>query len=100
MFQSSRVAVIGSGSVGSTIAFALLIQRISAEILMVDIVQEVAEGQVADLSDANFIASNRIRVGTFEEAGQCDIIVVTAGAKQRPGETRLEVFKFTYILLS
>ncbi|RHZ81318.1 hypothetical protein Glove_121g41 [Diversispora epigaea] len=95
----SRVAVIGAGSVGSTIAFALLIQRISSEILMVDIVQETAKGQVSDLSDANFIASNHVRVGTFEEAGQSDIIIITAGAKQKPNETRLDLIDRNYKIL-
>ena len=86
-----RVAVIGAGSVGATIAYALLLQKIASEILLVDIDKKTEKGQVLDLSDANFISSTQVRAGTFQEAGQCDIIVVTAGAKQRPSETRVEV---------
>ena len=87
----SRVAVIGAGSVGATISYALLLQKISSEIILVDIVEEIVQGQVLDLSDANFISSTQVRSGTFQEAGQCDIIVITAGAKQKATETRVEV---------
>ncbi|CAG8585489.1 7759_t:CDS:2, partial [Acaulospora morrowiae] len=99
MVQGSRVAVVGSGSVGASIAFALLIQKICSEIIMVDIVQEVVKGQVLDLSDANFISSTQVRAGTFEEAGKCDIIIITAGAKQRPNETRVELIERNYKIL-
>lgn len=47
--------------------------------------------EVLDLTDGGFIADTRVRVGTPQEAGQCDVVVITAGAKQRPGETRLEL---------
>ncbi|PKY44002.1 lactate dehydrogenase [Rhizophagus irregularis] len=95
----SRVAVIGAGSVGATISYALLIQKISSEIILVDIVEEVVQGQVLDLSDANFISSTQIRGGTFQEAGQCDIIIITAGAKQKPTETRVELIERNYKIL-
>ncbi|CAG8570313.1 15551_t:CDS:2, partial [Acaulospora colombiana] len=88
-----------AGSVGASIAFALLIQKICSTILMVDIVQEAVEGQVLDLSDANFISSTQVRAGTFQEAGQCDIVIVTAGAKQKPGETRVELIERNYKIL-
>ncbi|CAG8456361.1 17589_t:CDS:2 [Cetraspora pellucida] len=66
MVNSSRVAIIGAGSVGASIAFALLLQKISSEILLVDIVSETVEGQ-------------------------CDIVVITAGAKQKSGESRVKI---------
>jgi L-lactate dehydrogenase len=65
----------------------LLIDEAS-KILMVDIDQPRCEAQVLDISDAAFIHDCKIRVGTFQEAGQSDIIIVTAGAKQKPGEPR------------
>ncbi|KAF0454272.1 lactate dehydrogenase B [Gigaspora margarita] len=99
MSRGSRVAIIGAGSVGASIAFALLLQKISSEILLVDIVPEAIEGQVLDLSDANFISSTRVRGGTFQEAGQCDIVVITAGAKQKSGETRVELIERNYKIL-
>ncbi|CAG8781801.1 13475_t:CDS:2, partial [Racocetra fulgida] len=53
--------------------------------------------QVLDLSDANFISSTQVRSGSFQEAGQCDIVVITAGAKQKSGESRVEVDILTRI---
>src|SRR4051812_47442907 len=91
---ASRVAIIGAGSVGATIAYALLLQKISSEIVLVDIVEETARGQVLDLSDAGFVTSTRIRQGSFQEAGQCDIVIITAGAKQKRNETRVEVYVY------
>ncbi|CAG8526883.1 5079_t:CDS:2 [Funneliformis caledonium] len=99
MVQRSRVAIIGAGSVGATIAFALLLQKVSSEIILVDIVEETVQGQVLDLSDADFITSTQTRGGTFQEAGQCDIIIITAGAKQKPGETRVELIARNYKIL-
>ncbi|CAG8639189.1 1458_t:CDS:2 [Dentiscutata erythropus] len=92
-------AIIGAGSVGAFIAFALHLQKISSEILLVDINPEAVEGQVLDLSDANFISSTQVRSGTFQEAGQCDIVVITAGAKQKSGETRVELIERNYKIL-
>ncbi|CAG8471639.1 27113_t:CDS:2 [Racocetra persica] len=99
MVNGSRVAIIGAGSVGASIAFALLLQKISSEILLVDIVAETVEGQVLDLSDANFISSTQVRSGSFQEAGQCDIVVITAGAKQKSGESRVELIERNYKIL-
>ncbi|KAG2186063.1 hypothetical protein INT43_002501 [Umbelopsis isabellina] len=100
MVSSSRVAVIGAGSVGATIAYALLMRKVASEILLVDIVPEVVNGQVLDLSDSAFLGSTVVRGGTYKEAGQCDVIVVTAGAKQNPGESRTELIGRNYKILS
>jgi len=99
MAENSRVAIIGAGSVGATIAFALLIQKISSEILLVDVVEETVKGQVLDLSDANFISSTQVRGGTYQEAGQCNIIIITAGAKQKPNETRIQLIERNYKIM-
>src|ERR1700730_3110622 len=99
MGVSSKVAVIGAGSVGATIAYALLMRKVASEILLVDIVPEVINGQVLDLSDSAFLSSTVIRGGTYQEAGQCDVIVITAGAKQNPGESRTELIGRNYNIL-
>ncbi|CAG8595417.1 6114_t:CDS:2 [Ambispora gerdemannii] len=99
MVQSSRIAIIGAGSVGTTIAYAILLQKISSEILLVDINQDTVRGQILDLSDATFVASTQIRAGTYQEAGQCDIVIITAGAKQRPEETRNKLIERNYEIL-
>jgi len=85
---TNRIAIIGSGSVGSNIAFALILRRVAGEIVLVDIDGPRCHAQVQDLSDGAFLSSTRIREGSFNEASKCDIIVISAGAKQRPGESR------------
>ncbi|KAI8584896.1 lactate dehydrogenase/glycoside hydrolase [Geranomyces variabilis] len=88
----ASVAIIGGGgSVGATAAYALLLRRVASEIVLVDLDQARCEAQVLDLSDAAFLSDTSIRAGTSKEAGQCDIVVITAGAKQRPGETRVDL---------
>ncbi|KAF8939183.1 lactate dehydrogenase A [Dissophora ornata] len=87
----SKMAIIGAGSVGSSIAFACLMRSVVSELLINDFNTKVCEGQVLDLQDAAFVSSTKVRVGTPKECGQADIIVITAGARQRPGETRDEL---------
>jgi L-lactate dehydrogenase len=86
--ETSRVAIIGAGSVGSTCAYSLLLRRVASEILLVDTDSVLLHAQVQDLEDAAFLSNTAVREATLAEAGQCNIVVVTAGAKQRPGETR------------
>lgn len=88
---NNKVAIIGAGSVGATIAYAVMLRDVASEILLVDVVPEAVRGQTLDLSDANLVTTTRIRGATSQEAGQADIIVVTAGAKQKDGESRTQV---------
>lgn len=86
--MTSRIAILGSGEVGSTIAYSLILNPVAGEILLVDPKEEVRDAQVQDLSDATFHGdtSTMIRAGTHKEAGQCDIVVITAGAAQKKGK--------------
>lgn len=85
------IAIIGAGSVGSNIASFLLLRRIAPIILLVDTDHPLCRAQVLDLSDAAFLSNARIRSATHAEAGQADIIIISAGAKQRPGDSRLDL---------
>ncbi|KAJ8653713.1 L-lactate dehydrogenase [Lichtheimia ornata] len=96
---NSKVAVIGAGSVGATISYAVMLRDIASELLLVDVVPEVVEGQTLDLSDANMLSSTRVRGATNKEAGQADIIIITAGAKQKPGESRTQLIDRNYKIL-
>ncbi|TPX59708.1 L-lactate dehydrogenase [Powellomyces hirtus] len=88
----AKVAIIGGGgSVGATAAYAILLRKCASEIVLVDLDEAKCKAQVLDLSDAAFLSDTTIRFGTPKEAGQCDIVVITAGAKQRPGETRVDL---------
>ncbi|THW87193.1 L-lactate dehydrogenase [Aureobasidium pullulans] len=91
--MTSRIAILGSGEVGSTIAYSLILNPVAGEILLVDPKEDVRDAQVQDLSDATFHGntSTQVRAGTHKEAGQCDIVVITAGAAQKKGESRTDL---------
>lgn len=88
----SRVALIGAGFVGTTYAFAMLNQGIASEFVIIDINQDKAEGEAMDLSHGIPFAKNmRIWAGDYSDCKDADIVVITAGANQAPGETRLDL---------
>ena len=85
---TSSIAVIGAGDVGASIAYSLLLNPVAHDVILVDLKEELLEAQVRDLGDATFRGNAGVRVkkGPFEEAGQADVIVITAGAKQKKGK--------------
>ncbi|KAJ9612648.1 hypothetical protein H2200_004245 [Cladophialophora chaetospira] len=90
----SRIAILGVGSVGSAIALCLILNPVASEILLVDPNTEQRDAQVKDLEDAAGTVGGgavRIRAGSHKEAGQCDIVVMSAGAKQKQGESRTDL---------
>eukprot|EP00892_Ulva_mutabilis_P000372 jgi/Ulvmu1/10335/UM061_0018.1 len=97
--SGSKIAVIGAGSVGAAVSYALLLRQVASELLIVDIDRKRAQGEVDDLSDGAFITNSNVRVGTLQEAGQCDIVVITAGAKQREGESRVQLIDRNFEIL-
>lgn len=78
----NRVALIGAGQVGSAAAFALILNSVADEILIVDIRSNLRDSQVQDLSDVSSCCNSktRVRAATYREASQCDIVVITAGS--------------------
>jgi len=92
--ENTKIAVIGAGSVGSTVAYTLLLKNLASEILLVDVNEAREEGEVLDLHDAlPFVETSRVRGGDFADARDADLIVITAGLPQKPGETRLDLAK-------
>lgn len=87
----TKVAVIGAGAVGAACASNLILLKVCSEVILVDIADDRCEGEVLDLEDAGFVSGARCVKGTFEEAGQADVIVMTAGVGQKPGETRIQL---------
>ncbi|KAF1845691.1 l-lactate dehydrogenase-like protein [Cucurbitaria berberidis CBS 394.84] len=89
----SSIAILGCGDVGSTLAYTLIMQPICSEVIMVDLKKELLEAQVRDLSDSTYGGRSgvKVRAGTHKDAGQADIVVITAGAKQKHGESRLSL---------
>ena len=88
----SRVAIIGAGRVGSTTAYALLLRNVAAEIMLVDINQELCAGEVDDLSDAlPFSETSSVRAVSMDQAAGADIIIIAAGKAQGPDQSRREL---------
>ena len=92
--RPNRVAIVGAGNVGATFAYALLLSNLAAEIVLVDLNQKKAEGEVMDLNHAMpFTAPTRIWMGNYSDCAGAAVTVITAGAAQKPGETRLDLVK-------
>lgn len=88
--------IVGTGNVGASIAFALLNQRTPvSELVLTDLDMADAEGEAMDLRDALAVAPSwlKIRASDYSAAQNCDICVLTAGANQKPGETRLDLLQ-------
>lgn len=88
--------IVGTGNVGASIAFAILNQRTAVkELILTDIDSADAEGEAMDLSNALAVAPSwlKIRAGGYADAKDCDICVLTAGANQKPGETRTDLLQ-------
>ena len=91
--KSSSVALIGTGFVGSSYAFALMNQGIVNELVMIDVNADKAKGDVMDLNHGKVFAPNPsyIRYGEYSDCANVDLVVICAGAGQKPGETRLQL---------
>ncbi len=92
--QQRKVVIIGAGSVGTTYAYALMQTGLAAEIVLIDLDRKHAEGEVMDLSHGlAFVPPVEIRVGDYADCADASLIVITAGAKQQPGQSRLELIQ-------
>jgi len=86
------VVIIGAGSVGTTIAYSIMLQGLSSQLTLVDVNREKCEAEVKDLIHGlRFVPSVRVRAGEIKDCAGADIVVVTAGAKQKPGQSRLDL---------
>lgn len=84
----ARIAVVGVGQVGGAAAYALVLASVASELLLVDVDVDLRDAQVCDLADVAYSSnsSTRVRAATYAEAGQCDIVVVTAGSRYKLGK--------------
>lgn len=93
-WEKRKVVVVGAGAVGSTFGYALAQSGLADEIVLVDRNEDLARGQVLDLAHGQpFFPSVSIRVGQTTDYADADVIVVTAGTAQKPGETRLALLQ-------
>ena len=88
----NKITVIGTGSVGSTIAYTLTVTGLVSEIVMIDINGEKAMGEALDIRQGTpFCNPCTIYAGSYADAAGSDIVVITSGVARKPGQTRLDL---------
>lgn len=87
-----KVAIVGAGYVGSSIAYALALKDVAREIVMIDINHEKTDGEAKDIRHGlPGIGTADLYAGDYPDCADCDLIIITAGRGRRPGETRLDL---------
>lgn len=90
--MSHKVTVIGAGSVGSTIAYTLAANGIASEIVLIDINESKCEGEAMDINQGiSFCPPSRVIPGSYDDAVDSDIVILTSGIARKPGQSRLDL---------
>lgn len=90
--DNRKVAIVGAGFVGASIAYALTLRNLARDIILIDINPERANGEALDIQHGiSYMGASSVRVGTYEDCANCDLIIITAGRPRRKGETRLDM---------
>lgn len=89
----NRVALIGTGAVGCSYAYSMINQGVSEELVLIDVNEAKAEGEAMDLNHGMPFAPSPIKIwhGSYSDCETADLVVITAGLPQKPGETRLQL---------
>jgi L-lactate dehydrogenase len=88
----NKITVIGSGNVGSTIAYTLTTMGIASEIVMIDINEEKSLGEALDIRQGvSFCSPTDVYAGSYADAKDSDIVVITSGMARKPGQSRLDL---------
>lgn len=89
----NRVVLIGTGAVGCSYAYSMINQGVTEELVLIDVNEAKSEGEVMDLNHGIPFAPKPTKVwnGTYQDCQQADLVVITAGLAQKPGETRLDL---------
>ena len=92
--NNRKVGIVGCGFVGSATAFALMQSGLFSEMVLLDVDEDKAEGEALDIVHGMpFVGAINIYVGDYQDLEDASVIIVTAGANQKPGETRLDLVK-------
>jgi len=98
--QPIKVAIIGTGRVGASCAYALQLRGLASEIVLINANRQRAEGEAMDINHGSlFTMPVRVRAGDYRDCRDADIVVLTAGTSQRPGDTRLDLLKNNAVIL-
>jgi L-lactate dehydrogenase len=96
----TKLAVIGAGAVGTTIAYAAMLRGLTREIVLIDLQAAKAEAEAKDLLHGSlFVPRVDVRAGSVADCAGARVVVITAGAKQKPGQTRLDLMKANTAML-
>lgn len=88
----NKITVIGSGNVGSTIAYTLTIMGLASEIVMIDVNEEKSLGEALDIRQGvSFCSPASVYAGTYSDASGSDIVIITSGMARKPGQSRLDL---------
>ena len=88
----SKITIIGTGSVGSTIAYCATVMGFTDEIVLIDINSEKAMGEALDIRQGvSFCKPTKIYAGSYSDATGSDIVIITSGVARKPGQSRLEL---------
>lgn len=87
-----KITIVGAGNVGATIAYTLTLSGLAPEILLIDVDEFKAEGEAMDIMQGTaFSPTVKINVGTYKDAVDSNIVIITAGAGRKPGQTRIDL---------
>ena len=90
--MSKKVTIIGAGSVGATIAYTMAVAGIATEVVMIDINESKSLGEALDIRQGvSFCPPISIYAGTYQDAADSDIVILTSGVARKPGQSRLEL---------
>lgn len=92
IIRHRRVAIIGAGYVGSSIAYALTIRNLAREIILIDVDRKKAEGEALDIQHGiAYMGTSLVHAGEYSECKDCDLIIITAGRNRKANESRLDM---------
>ena len=90
--MKNKVTIIGAGSVGATIAYTLVATGSVAEIVLIDVNEAKAQGEALDIRQATpYLHPVKIYCGTYEDATDSDIVIITSGVGRKPGQSRIDL---------
>ena len=94
IFNKTKIAIIGAGAVGATSAYVATLRNLASQIILIDINEDKEAGEVMDIDDGLcFVETGCVKGADFKDVCDADIVVITAGLAQKPGETRLDLVK-------
>lgn len=98
--MNNKVTIIGAGSVGATVAYTLVATGSVAEIVLIDVNEAKARGEALDILQATpYLSSAKIYCGTYEDAKNSDIVIVTSGVGRKPGQSRIDLTQINVNIL-